>query len=158
MARHTKQPHKLQSNRRILLPRHTKAPARLDSRPRAHIGQWLDSKRDLGDKSILVRNSKYKVQQGRGRRTWPGMPCHILDIVWAKDSSDHDRIKGFVFERSEANKNGGKLENVAIAGTASVGVRFDDDNGNLDNVKYEGTGTAVEIVDGSERVEVSEQC
>lgn len=51
-------------------------------------------------------------------------------------------------------KNGGMLENVVIAGKSSVGVRFDDDNGSLNNVKYEGSGTAVEIVDGSGHVEV----
>lgn len=53
-------------------------------------------------------------------------------------------------------KNGGKLENAAIAGSTSVGVRFDDKSGLLDNVKYEGTGTAVEVTDDSKNVQVSQ--
>jgi hypothetical protein len=52
-------------------------------------------------------------------------------------------------------KNGGTLKNIGITGSAAVGVRFDDNNGAMESVKYDGTGTAVEVVDGSERVTVS---
>jgi hypothetical protein len=58
-------------------------------------------------------------------------------------------------------QKGGKLENAAISnigggsGGGGVGVRFDDASGLLDNVKYEGTGTAVEVAGDSENVRVS---